>query len=172
MTYTGTYTKTHLEDYVENLYTFLGIYSPEQLKIEHITKKLGLILEYSKYGSTHFVMENGQPIIMLDNRISPEEQWQEFGHELCHLLRHEGNQRTLRRDHPAFYAMQEWQANSFSLHFCIPTFMLEQLDLPKYKKAAFALVAEKFGVSYEFAEERVEQWLIQQAFVHYGSPCP
>ncbi|WP_411810215.1 ImmA/IrrE family metallo-endopeptidase [Bacillus altitudinis] len=30
--------------------------------------------------------------IIIDNRLSPQEQWQNFGHELCHALRHEGNQ--------------------------------------------------------------------------------
>jgi Zn-dependent peptidase ImmA (M78 family) len=92
-------------------------------------------------------------------------QWQEFGHELCHLLRHAGNQHTL----PSFFLrMREWQANSFALHFCIPTFLLEELDLTDDKQSAIEIIAQTFGVEYDFAEERLERWLLQRAMVYYG----
>lgn len=56
--------------------------------------------------------------------------------------------------------MQEWQANSFALHFCIPTFMLETIELTDHKQAATAIIVQTFGVEYEFAEEQLERWLI------------
>ncbi|WP_149865378.1 ImmA/IrrE family metallo-endopeptidase [Bacillus zhangzhouensis] len=31
-------------------------------------------------------------LFLINTRLSPQEQWQDFGHELCHALRHEGNQ--------------------------------------------------------------------------------
>ncbi|MCM3790319.1 ImmA/IrrE family metallo-endopeptidase [Domibacillus indicus] len=55
-----------------------------------------------------------------------EEKWQEFAQEVCHLLRHSGNQTV-----PPFpfVQLQEWQAGTFTLHLCMPTFMLEKLML-------------------------------------------
>ncbi|OAH60915.1 hypothetical protein AWH49_14685 [Domibacillus aminovorans] len=64
--------------------------------------------------------------------------------------------------------MQEWQANSFALHFCIPTFMLEKLELTDHKQAAIAIIAQTLSVEYGFAEERLERWLLQRAMVYYG----
>ncbi|MGG3452037.1 ImmA/IrrE family metallo-endopeptidase [Domibacillus aminovorans] len=64
--------------------------------------------------------------------------------------------------------MQEWQANSFALHFCIPTFMLGKLELTDHRQAAIAIIAQTFDVEYGFAEERLEHWLRQRAMVYYG----
>ncbi|MCY1631342.1 MULTISPECIES: ImmA/IrrE family metallo-endopeptidase [Bacillus] len=55
-------------------------------------------------------------VIILDSRLSPPEQWKEFGHELCHVLRHEGNQLTMS---PLSAELQEMQANVFAYKFCV-----------------------------------------------------
>ncbi|MFE0508100.1 ImmA/IrrE family metallo-endopeptidase [Peribacillus butanolivorans] len=41
---------------------------------------------------------------------------QEFAHELCHILRHDGNQIYMPK---MFIKLQENQANYFTYHFCI-----------------------------------------------------
>lgn len=48
---------------------------------------------------------------------------------------------------------EEWQADLFALHFCIPTFMLQKLSLPSDSKRAIYKTSKKFGVTYEFAEK-------------------
>jgi hypothetical protein len=102
---------------------------------------------------------------MLNQNLFTVVQWQEFAYELCHLLHHSGNQHTLP---PFFLKMKEWPANSFVLHFCIPTFMFEKLELTDHKQAAIAIVAQTFDFEYDFAEERLERWLIQRTMVRYG----
>ncbi|OES43522.1 ImmA/IrrE family metallo-endopeptidase [Domibacillus iocasae] len=159
------YTKTHLEDFIESIYTNIGIYHPRQLTPEEIAARLGLVLDY--VDGTSKCVELGQfSLIMLNQNLSSAAQWQEFAHELCHLLRHAGNQHNLP---PFFLKMQEWQAKSFALHFCIPTFLLEKLDLTDNKKSAIGIIAQTFGVEYDFAEERLEQWLLQCSIVYYGN---
>jgi Zn-dependent peptidase ImmA (M78 family) len=159
-----TYLKTHLEDFIENLYKKIAVYSPQQLNFQDIADSLNIIVDYADVISKCY--EQGDiMMIILNENLSFAGQWQDFAHELCHLLRHSGNQRKLP---PAFSTLQEWQANSFALYFCIPTFMLEKLELPDYKPAAITEIAHTFGVEYDFAEERFERWLIQRAVVYYG----
>ncbi|MDJ1631941.1 hypothetical protein QNN00_23060 [Bacillus velezensis] len=40
---------------------------------------------------------NGEYSVVLDARASPQEQWQDFVHELCHVLKHTGNQFHMNR---------------------------------------------------------------------------
>ncbi|MCI2256560.1 hypothetical protein L2D08_19675 [Domibacillus sp. PGB-M46] len=47
-----------------------------------------------------------------------------------------------------FVQLQEWQAKTFTLHFCMPTFMLEKLDLLLDKRLAVNKAAELFNVEY------------------------
>ncbi|MGG3452310.1 ImmA/IrrE family metallo-endopeptidase [Domibacillus aminovorans] len=158
------YCKTYLEEFVENLYTTLSIQNPSQLDYQIIAKQLGIRVK-DTFGSSTCLQGGSVSYILLNNKLSKESKWQEFAHELCHLLRHAGNQLTVPEP---FLEMQEWQANSFALHFCIPTFMLEKLDLSAYKQVTIAEIAQTFGVEYDFAEERLERWLLQRAIVYYG----
>ncbi|WNS79165.1 hypothetical protein RRU94_07150 [Domibacillus sp. DTU_2020_1001157_1_SI_ALB_TIR_016] len=57
--------------------------------------------------------------------------------------------------------LQEWQAKTFALHFCMPTFMLEKLDLPFDKRPAINKAAELFNLEYSFVEKRLALWEIQ-----------
>lgn len=159
-----TYVKSHLEDFVENLYTSTSIYSPEQLDIDVIARKLNIEVGYGHTKSK--CMEIGNiKMIMINEALPKTEQWQEFAHEVCHLLRHAGNQTELPFP---FVQLQEWQAKTFTLHFCMPTFMLEKLDLPFDKQLAINKAAELFNVEYSFAEERLALWEIQMMGVMYS----
>jgi hypothetical protein len=81
------------------------------------------------------------------------------------LLHHAGNQTELSFP---FVQLQEWQATMFAIHFYVPTFMLEKLDLPFRKQWAISKVANTFGVEYSFAEERLALYEIQMMGVKYG----
>ncbi|OES45850.1 ImmA/IrrE family metallo-endopeptidase [Domibacillus iocasae] len=159
-----TYVKSHLEDFIENLYTNISITSPEQLDIELIARRLNIEVGYS-HNKSKCAEIGGIMMILLNENVSRTEQWQEFAHEVCHLLRHTGNQTELPFP---FVQLQEWQANTFALHFCIPTFMLQKLDLPFHKQLAITEVVQTFGVEYSFAEERLELYEIQMMGVKYG----
>ncbi|MEK3974704.1 ImmA/IrrE family metallo-endopeptidase [Psychrobacillus sp. FSL K6-1267] len=145
------YTYNLMEEYVKKMYNSIGIYRPHQLDMELIAACLGTTLIYLPYGS----MTVGNAIL-IDDRLSPAGQWQDFGHELCHIEWHDGNQRVL----PSSYLnYQEWKASNFAYHACIPTFMLEGLDLPASESKSIHLLQETFNVEYEFAKKRLTQYI-------------
>ena len=151
---------THLEDYIKKIYTSIGINKPEQLKRYSIASELGITL-YTFNGASEGVYSNGRQYIFLNRNLTSEEQWQEFGHELCHVLRHAGNQKKMSR---LFIEYQEWQADNFALHFCVPTFMLRAMSLPRDRKQAIWEIQMAFNVTYEFAKIRLEKFSQKHAY--------
>ncbi|WP_342505909.1 ImmA/IrrE family metallo-endopeptidase [Sporosarcina sp. FSL K6-2383] len=143
-----------LEDYIYDLYKSIGITKPSEMNMLLIAKELNVEIVY-KENSFRFDNE----IILV--RGTAREEWMEFGHEICHFLRHSGNQLNM---HPLFMRLQEWQAESFMYHFCVPTFMLRDLDLPRNRKKAIWEIQKAFNVSYEFAEIRLEKFTQQHAY--------
>jgi len=141
---------TYLEEYINELYRKMNITSPDQLDIKVISESLGIEIYYKDFA---FRFRNK---IILNKNNSPPKQWMSYGHELGHALWHTGNQMGM---HPMFKEYQEWRANLFALHFCVPTFMLEKLNLPHTQQEAVELISKVFNVSSEFAEVRLEKWL-------------
>ncbi|WP_438310911.1 ImmA/IrrE family metallo-endopeptidase [Sporosarcina sp. FA9] len=139
---------THLEDYIYNLYKSIGITNPVDLDMVLIAKELGVEVVYK---DNAFRFDN--EIILV--RGTTSEEWMEFGHEVCHYLRHSGNQLNM---HTLFIRLQEWQADSFMYQFCVPTFMLQALKLPRNRKKAIWEIQKRFNVTYEFAEIRLEKF--------------
>ncbi|HSH24972.1 MAG TPA: ImmA/IrrE family metallo-endopeptidase [Massilibacterium sp.] len=121
----------------------MEITKPEELAIENVAKKLKLQVVYRKKA-----FRFGDEIIL--SRGTKQQEWQLFGHEICHYLVHPGNQLKM---HFLFRDLQEYQANHFAYHFCVPTFMLEnENDLSIYK------VMNLFNVEYDFALKRLEMY--------------
>ncbi|GAA0313561.1 ImmA/IrrE family metallo-endopeptidase [Bacillus carboniphilus] len=146
------YQTIFLEDWIKDLYDKLDIKNPNQLNIKNISENIGIRLTYRNVTSRFYKNE-----IIIDNRQSLQEQWQEFGHELCHALRHEGNQLILPN---SFLILQECQANTFMYHFCVPTFMLLEFKLNSLSnvKDGVPLISKTFNVTEKFAEERLKQF--------------
>ncbi len=142
------YQTTLLEDWIKNFYYSLDIIHPHQLDLHDIANRLGLFVNYKDISSRFYLDE-----VILDKRLTEQEQWQDFGHELCHALRHEGNQLIMPKP---FVELQEYQANLFAYHFCVPTFMLLKLDLPENNKEAKYYIGNMFNVTLGFAEKRLE----------------
>jgi len=142
---------THLEDYIFNLYSNIGISHPRQLNPEIIASRLGLTILYKPIDSV-----TGGELIILDERLTEPQQWQDFGHELCHSLFHPSNQMKIPKP---FKEYQEWKANSFALHVCIPTFMLERMKLTGDKSKDIWMIQEQFYVEREFAQNRLQHYL-------------
>lgn len=137
------YVYTYVEEYIKSLYHCMDIRKPEQLNVPTIASKLGLNV---CYGGISFRIGNH---IMI-KRSTRQREWQMFGHEVCHYLRHCGNQLKM---HPLFLQLQESQANHFAYHFCVPTFMLDQ-----FKEVSVDVVMEKFNVEEDFALRRLEMY--------------
>lgn len=126
-----------------------------QLGMLDIAEKLNVWIHLMDMES-QAIDRNGLYSIVIDQRLSPAEQWQEFGHELCHVLRHAGNQLNLHID---FIKYQETQAEQFAQNFCIPSFMLSELGLPKTQSEAITLICDTINVTPSFASERLENHL-------------
>ncbi|MCI0764673.1 ImmA/IrrE family metallo-endopeptidase [Bacillus sp. TL12] len=148
---TQPYYTTQIEDYIKNLYHSLSIFIPEQIDMITIAQKLNIWLHFAPFGS-RAICRNNLPSIIIDNRNMPYQQWEDFGHELCHVLFHVGNQLYIPK---LFLDYQEAKANNFKLHFCIPTFMLRTLTLPETRKESIYLIAKTFNVSFHTAEQRL-----------------
>ncbi|MGZ9782500.1 ImmA/IrrE family metallo-endopeptidase [Bacillus pseudomycoides] len=145
------YYTTQLEDYMQHLYQSLSIFVPEQMDMMKVAQKLNIWLYFAPIGSCA-MKRNGLASIVLDERKSQQEQFEDFGHEVAHLLFHAGNQLNMPK---MFLDYQEAKAQNFAMHFCIPTFMLQKLFLPYSRLEAIELISNTFNVTGEFANRRL-----------------
>lgn len=150
-----------IEEYIMDFYGSLSIYTPSEIDIYHIASEMDIWIHYHNDESQVYKNNNGLYSIFLDQRLSSQEQWQDFGHELGHVIKHVGNQHKLRR---MFRELQESQANNFMYHFCVPTFMLLNYNLTNYTNVndGVDFVSETFNVTKDFAKKRLvhfrNQW--------------
>lgn len=152
-----TYTYTYLEDFIRDLYQSLSIHVPTDIDMFEIARQLNIKLHFYDDGSTA-VYQNGILRIFIDERISPQEQWQDFGHELCHLLKHYGNQLVLSTGlSTELIKLQEYQADNFMHQFCVPTFMLLNYQVNDFCNIndGITFVSNVFNVTEEFARRRL-----------------
>lgn len=157
-----TFVYTHLEDYIRDLYTSIGVTKPEQLDPRIIAPKLGFTVVYLSFDSVSY-----DNIIYIDSRLPEEEQWQEFCHELGHVISHSGNQ---AKTHILFREYQEWKANNFAFQACVPTFMLNQIQLPINEERAIDKIQLLFNVDCDFAKKRLNHYLNNHFFDGYNLP--
>lgn len=149
------YQNSHLEDYIQQFYKDSSIEQPEQLNKYVIADELNVGVYLTGNTSEAFYWD-GRYYIFIDRDLDNQRRWQDFGHELCHVLRHSGHQGNM----PApFRELQEWQADNFMYHFCVPSFMLRRIRLPPDQQSAVRLIAETFNVEISFAEERLKRYL-------------
>lgn len=141
------FTRTHADETVTKLYEKIGINRPPLLSPDVIAYRLGIELVYLPVDSMRINKK-----MYLDSRLSTEEQWQQFGHELCHVLWHQDNQLKLSQ---SFIDMQERQADNFALYACIPTDALLDMQLPSTEREAIGALAEAFNVTEEFVAKRI-----------------
>jgi len=138
----------------------MGIVSPNLLDYREISIKIGIKVFYWP-DSSQALFANEKPFIFLDETLSQQQKWQEFCHELAHVLLHTGDQFYMS---PLFREYQEHKANNFMYHACIPTFMLEELQVYDYTKKTVLKIQELFNVEYEFALRRLKQYYNKQIF--------
>jgi Zn-dependent peptidase ImmA (M78 family) len=151
------YTYTPLEEFVKELYIALSIATPNEIDMRDIADQLNIKLYFYDDGST--AVGNR---IFIDERLSKARQWEDFGHELCHTLRHHGNQLLMLKNAllHSFRKLQESQSDNFMYQFCVPTFMLLNFKISNFLdvKPGISFVTEKFNVTEEFAEERLRRF--------------
>ncbi|MCI1777709.1 MULTISPECIES: ImmA/IrrE family metallo-endopeptidase [Paenibacillus] len=148
------YETTPLEQFVERTYARHGIHTPQQLTVEELSNHLNIWIHYHRVRSRAVETLPGKYSIFLDNRLTPEKQWVEFLHELCHLLRHAGNQMVLPK---SFTKAQEIEADHFVLYAAMPISMISKLSLPDNQADAIRFLASTFRVPTYVAKQRLEQ---------------
>lgn len=149
------YQNSHLEDYIQQFYKGLAIERPEQLNKYVIADQLNVGIYLTSNTSEAFYWLDCY-YIFIDRSLNHRQRWQDFGHELCHILRHNGHQGRMPSQ---FRELQEWQEDNFMYHFCVPTFMLRRIRLPPSQQSAARFIAETFNVEIPFAEERLTRYL-------------
>jgi hypothetical protein len=147
------YQTTPLEQWTEQLWIKSGIITPSHLNIDEVSSRLDVWVHFLQ-DTSRALEYMGLRSILIDKRQGRDLQWEEFLHELCHVLRHAGNQTTMPR---LFCEGQEAEANRFVLYAAIPFFMLRHLKLPSRMDEAAADLSLYFGVTYELALKRLEQ---------------
>ncbi|WP_235850512.1 ImmA/IrrE family metallo-endopeptidase [Niallia circulans] len=107
------------------MYKNMNIYKPEDIDIRKIACYFRIHLKFSANRSYSF--QNGNfMIININKSLNKMKQREVFFHELCHLLRHCGNQ--YKNMPKAFKDLQEWDAEHFTRYAAIPFHMLKYLD--------------------------------------------
>lgn len=144
---------TPMEQWIENLWRRAGILSPAQLNVDEVANRLNVWVHYLNQSSKALEWM-GMRSILLDRRLSRVEQWEDFLHELCHVLRHAGSQTLMPQ---AFLEHQEADANRFVLYAAVPSFMLQGVRLPERQSEAADWIASHFGVTHTLAYQRLEQ---------------
>lgn len=142
---------TYLEEDIKRLYHQLQLIGPAYVDMQRIAAEFNVWVHYEDTGSM-MIKHQGLYSIILNRSLSSEEQWQDFAHELCHVLKHTGNHFKM---HKLFRELQEFQAKQFMYHFCVPTFILLQMKLPNLRQQAISHIAQTFHVTLAFAEKRL-----------------
>ena len=146
---------THTEDFIKKLYNRMGILVPQQITFKTIAIRLGIQLFYwSDTSQALFLKEKAY--IIINEQLSSQQQWQDFCHELAHVLLHSGHQGHMS---PLFREYQENKANNFMYHACIPSFMLDELEQSDADALTIQYVQQLFNVEYDFALKRLEQYI-------------
>ncbi|MEN2765794.1 ImmA/IrrE family metallo-endopeptidase [Ornithinibacillus xuwenensis] len=148
------YQKTELELMLENLYKKHAILSPSDLSIENVAKKLRINIVYMEGAREVALWDEDDAVIFLNPNKPKTIMRKIFFHELCHPLRHYGDQAGFV---DTFITLQERQANQFMLYAAMPFFMIEQLDLPISEEHISSLLSFTFDVPLQLAKKRVEQ---------------
>lgn len=146
---------TYIEDFIKEMYTRIGIKDPHQLRFQRIAEALGINVFYWHRTSQALFLKT-QSFIFLNKSLSDTEQWQEFCHELGHVLQHIGDQNIMSR---SWIEYQENKANNFMYHACIPSFMLDELNLYDNNSITAIQIQELFNVEYDFAVKRLTQYI-------------
>ncbi|GIM46364.1 phage-like element PBSX protein XkdA [Collibacillus ludicampi] len=114
---------TRLESLVDELLHKLDIQNASQIDLEYIASSLGVGFTYASCKSMAFLEKR---FVIIDERLQPLEQREDFAHELCHILIHTGSQLNLP---DMLIKLQEAQANKMAMHLLVPTrFLIEVIE--------------------------------------------
>lgn len=145
------YYETVLEQWISDHYRANGITTPEDLDIGRIAAIFGVDLHHDTCKS---FSDNEEMVIVLHNRLATVAARMIFFHELCHVIRHVGDQRKMPE---LFKEAQEAEASSFLLYASMPFYIISKLQLPPRQNDAIKFLASTFQVPLKISKQRLEQ---------------
>lgn len=151
------YSPNFVEKLIEKVYYQNEIRSPHDLDIERIATIWSIDLEYTNTARAFAIWGSSTRRIFLPNSLPIVDRRAVFFHELCHVLRHEGNQRTMTTE---FRQLQEVQADQFVLFAAMPYFMIRD-----YLYERPSIIAETFQVPIKYVHKRLT-YIKNQIFVN------
>lgn len=137
------------EKTVMKFYRSINIKSFTELSINNIIERLNINLFFWDENSS-IVFYKDKYVVFINNKISKQRQWQEFGHEMYHYLYDETTYNKLKETYANY---GETKADYFAYHFCVPTFMLFSI-----KNVSVYDIMELFNVEFDFALRRLEMY--------------
>jgi Zn-dependent peptidase ImmA (M78 family) len=150
------YEKTSLETWLEELYISKGILNPDDLwSIDYIARCFGFHINYLQGAPERAIWDEEDALIFLNPNQDEEILREKFFHELCHPLRHYGDQTSMRVK--TFRELQEVQANQFQLYAAIPFYMVQTLKPTTLEHEMISQIRTVFKVSERLAKRRLEQ---------------
>ena len=139
----------HTEQYIQQFYKSINVSDPWLLTIELVIEHLDLEVMYWPHSSA-IAIHGDRYIVFLNDNLSMQRQWQEFGHEMYHYFYDETNYDLLKETYATY---GESKADYFAYHFCVPTFMLQEIEgVDVYD------VVRLFNVEFNFAYRRLEMY--------------
>lgn len=145
------YNETPLELWIKERFILNRILKPIDLDIDNIARSFNIDLEYA---SCRSFSDNEERLIILDKRGNRLSNRLIFFHELCHVLRHAGDQRNMPE---LFKDGQENEAAHFTLYAAMPFYMIKRLPLPDNQNEAVEYIVNSFRVTHRLAGQRLKQ---------------
>lgn len=148
------YFPTDSERYIKELYTELNFFSPRDIDIDTIATYFDIDIVYYEGRPKTKWFPDGSKIILLNKFTPTYENRLRFFHELCHILKHVGNQDKLPK---LFRDLQEEQAFSFQRYAAMPYHFFEPYLKLNCRNTCISAISEDFNVSLDDAKKRLEQ---------------
>ncbi|MBU8905560.1 ImmA/IrrE family metallo-endopeptidase [Desertibacillus haloalkaliphilus] len=142
------YQPTALEEWIMTRYKKIGIFSPENLTEEYISRAYRI--HFKRSLEAHSIQLGSLKLITVKASLDHQQQREQFYHELCHILRHEGQQLVMSK---AFRELQERDAWHFTRYAAIPYHMLFDLDL--HDPDIIEIMSDRFKVTPKLCHERL-----------------
>lgn len=137
------------ELFITRFYESINVGGPEQLSIESLSERMNLCVNYWEFTS-EIINYKGVYKVFINEKLNEQQQWQDFGHEIGHFFWHGGNRNCMTHH---FVRFQEIKSDYFAYHFCVPTFMLLNLE-----EVTVYAVMNLFNVEFDFALRRLEMY--------------
>ncbi len=142
------YQSSPLEEWITQHYIKSNITFPGDLEVERVADIFQVDVVFANVKS-HVQWDDDYYLIILNNRLSKPYYRADFFHELCHPLKHYGNQTQMPK---AFRELQEIQAKLFQLYAALPFHIIKN-----YIMMPATVIADEFCLPVEIVETRLIQ---------------